>query len=200
MEDYIQPIKIEMTSRQVADMNAKMRRERLAHERPVIAVSSKRGTVSVGEYALNFAMSQEKVHRLLGRPDRSRNNLGSFNHVDEVYFERGFTLRYAGLEQPYSGCGDALLSEIIVMEKNGWRVEVDGVPVFDDAGLAEMKTKYKHTESRSRRATAFPALGLFTVGCGGKPCSGTGAKGKMAAICSNEVMRSYISTIAMWDR
>jgi hypothetical protein len=162
---------------------------------PLLSVLPEQGLVCIGEHKVDFTMTQEKIHELLGPPESVRNNLGSYDYIDEAYFGYGFTLRYARLDAPPESHGEVLLNEIIVVENRGWQIEVDGLFLFTDDNLAHMKKKYKHVESKSKRAVAFPALGIFTVGCSG---SG-GTNGKMIALCNDEVMRSYICTIGMWN-
>jgi hypothetical protein len=156
-------------------------------------VLPEQGLVCIGDHKVQFAMPREEIHELLGSPESVRNNLGSYNYIDEAYFGGGFTLRYTRQDAPLeSRSSRALLSEIIVMESRGWQVELDGAFLFISDKFARMKKKHKHIESKSRQAAAFPTLGIFTVGCGGD------AGRKMIALCDDEVMRSYICTIDMW--
>jgi hypothetical protein len=152
-----------------------------AGKRPVISVFTKLGMIRIGGSRISFALTPEKAHKILGQPDRSRYTVDSNQQLEEQYFNRGFLLRY--------GDTDMSLDEIMVMERNGWNIEIDGIQIFADEALSKMKAKYKCVESKNKKAAAFPTLGVFAVG--GDP------NNRMVFLCNKETMRFYVSTIEM---
>ena len=86
----------------------------------------------------------------------------------EYYFGRGFTLRYRDYKASYQYREDMPLRTVEVMKKNGWQVMVDGVSVFADDKLTQIKSQYEHIESKKKKAVDFPTIGVFTIGCGEK--------------------------------
>jgi hypothetical protein len=168
-------------------------------ESNLISIAPKLGAVNIGGSLLHLEMTPENVHRILGKPDCTRDNFGSCKHIAERYRNEGFILRYWNFETSYPGHNEMGLYEVMVSEKNGWQVEVDGINLFDDEKLSQMKAQYLYTESKRKTAVAFPTLGILTVGCGEKENDAHTEKGKLVFFCNSEVMRFYISKINMWD-
>jgi hypothetical protein len=177
-------------------------KERLEYYRlksQVISLQPLKGISIAGENKTPFAIPPKQVHGILGKPEYSWKNYGSHNHIVEYYFNHGFCLRYRKYEASYRYSENMPLHSIEVMEKNGWQVEADGIFIFNDDKLAQMKSKYKYIESKKKKAVAFPTLGIFTLGCGEKKNSGKGAEGKAIFLYNKEAMDSKIPFIDMWD-
>lgn len=168
-------------------------------EANVVSITSGLETVDIGGSLLQFGMTPDTVHRRLGKPDCTQDNFGFCKHITECYCNNGFILRYCNSEASYPDCSEMALYEVMIAEKNGWHVEVNGIYLFDDEKLSQMKSQYFYTESKKKTAVAFPTLGILTVGCGEKENDAHTEKGKLIFFCNSEAMRFYISKISMWD-
>jgi hypothetical protein len=170
-------------------------------EPDILSIIPNLGVINVSEKLLRLKMTPETVHLVLGKPERTLSNMGPCKHLTEHYFNRGLTLRYWNVveESSYLRNSEMGLYEIMITERNGWQVEIDGVSLFDDNKLQQMKSKFKYTESKRKMAVAFPTLGILTVGCVEKETGYGNAKEKRAFFCDKEAMRYYIYKINMWD-
>jgi hypothetical protein len=163
----------------------------------VVLITPQSRVVQIGEISLSLAMTPEAVHRVLGRPEAALDKYGSHNHIAERYFDRALTLQYSDMEAADQEVSKMELYEIVVQDRNGWQVEVDGTSLFGDETLGRLKMKYRHVESKKRRAVAFPTLGILLTGC--NPKANTPPKGKSVFFCTRETMRSYVCGINVWD-
>lgn len=176
--------------------------ERLPYYRSqahVISLLPMKGIYIAGQSEIQFTMPPEDVHKVLGEPDFTWKNFGSHKHIVEYYEGSGFSFRYRGYEASYQYHADMPLYTVDIMEKNEWQVEVDGIRIFMDDKLVQMKSCYEHIESKKKKAVAFPTLGIFSLGCGEKKNKGKGAEGKVVFLCNSEVMASHTRFIDMWD-
>jgi hypothetical protein len=134
--------------------------------------------IAVGK-EIRFGMTRAQVKGLWGEEELlwdERN--GAHGHVAEYRFERGLQLRYRPYDVVEKPNNASPLYQITVIERNGWQVEVDGIRIFNDDKLAQMKAKYEFANSKKGKATVFPTLGILAIGCGEKKNSGKGADGK----------------------
>jgi hypothetical protein len=119
--------------------------------------------------------------------------------VEEYYFNRGLLFRYGDLGVSPEPRRDMPLYEIVIMEKGGWTAEVDGISVFADDKLSQMKENYKYVESKHGNAVVFPTLGVLAVGFGEWDGYEVDAQDKTVFLGDKETIRFYISTIEMWE-
>jgi|GEM_PF-5754853 len=177
-------------------------RERLEYYRNqahVVSLQSGKGVCISGDKYIQFAMTPAEIHNILGTPEYTWKNSGSHKHIVEYYFNRALTLRYRDYEVSYDYREDMPLYAVEIMEKDGWEIEVDGVYLFADDKLEQMKSKYEYIESKKKKAVDFTKLGIFTLGCGEKKNNGKGADGKVVFLYNRKVMDSYAYKIDMWD-
>jgi hypothetical protein len=154
-------------------------RERLTHYRNlsrVLTPDPLKGVNIAGGTPIAFGMTREQVAEAWGEPELLWDESGgAHEHIVEYRFARGIWLCYRnGKNWP--------LHSISVTERDGWQVEAEGIRIFQDDKLAQMKEKYAFIESKKKKAVAFPSLGLLTVGCGEKKNSGKGADGKYTVL------------------
>lgn len=177
-------------------------KERLDHYRrqsQVINLHPQKGVSLAGSELVQFGMLPKDVCRILGEPDYSWKNFGSHKHIIDYYFERGLSFKYRDYAVSYKYSDDMPLYTVEVLENNGWQVEIDGIYIFKDDKLANMKSKYDYVESKKKKAVAFPSLGIFTIGCGDKKNTGKGADGKIVFLCRHDILKSFTRFIDMWD-
>ena len=162
------------------------------------AISSKEtGITGIGN--LKYKTPPKTNHSILGLPEYTWKNYGSHKHIVEYYFGGGFTLRYRGYEASYQYHEDMPLYTVEIFQRNGWKVDIDGISIFDDDKLLKMKERYRYVESKKKKAVAFPEQGIFTIGCGEKKNTAKGGEGKTVFLCNSDVINNYIKYIDMWD-
>jgi len=155
------------------------------------------GVIIAGGSQIRFAMTQEQVEALWGKPDYIWNEInGAHAHIIEYYFNKGVRLRYTKSDK---GNANILLSGVSIIERDGWQIEINGIRIFQDMKLEEMKSKYKHINSKKQTATVFPTLGIMAVGCGEKKNNRKGADGKYVELIPNDRVNSISRFIDMYD-
>lgn len=165
----------------------------------VLILDPMKGVSIAGDDYIEFRMRPEEIHNLWKTPEYTWKNYGSHQHIIEYYFNHGVELKYRDYEVSYKYSEDMPLYDIELIESNGWQVEVDGIRIFQDDKLIQMKEKYEYIESKKKKAVAFPTLGIFTMGCGDKKNNRKGAEGKVIYLCNEESIKSFIRYIDMWD-
>lgn len=177
-------------------------KERLPHyqnQAHLLTLNPGIGVTLAGGRAIPFGAKPQDIHKVLGQPQYTWKNGTSRKQNVEYYFNHGFRLNYRQSEVSYTYSEDMPLYSVEVMERDGWQLEIDGLHVFTDDKLEQMKEKYEWAESKKKKAVAFPALGLFTVGCGEKKNGGKGAEGKYVCLFSLATLQNQIKYIGMWD-
>ena len=154
--------------------------ERLAHYRNlsrVLALNPMQSVSIAGGVPISFGMTQEQVQKCWGEAPLVWDELGgAHRQLKEYRFDRGVGLCYK------ENKGAVILDQISIIERDGWQVEVDGIRIFQDDKLEQMKAKYEFIESKKKKAVGFPTLGILTVGCGEKKNGGKGADGKYVTL------------------
>ena len=176
-------------------------KNRLAHyygKANVIGLRPLEG-ITVGGKCVQFAVPPQEVHAVLGAPPYTWKNYGSHKHIVEYYGGRGFRLNYRHYAVSYQYDEAMPLHMVQVIEADGWQVEIDGICVFEDDKLTEMRARYEHVVSKKGKAVAFPTLGIFSIGCGEKKNNRNGGEGKVLYLGNAEALASWIGRIDMWD-
>lgn len=78
----------------------------------------------------------------------------------------------------------AVLANVTIFEKFGYKVVLEGIDIFSSEGLSKLKEKYEFIDSKSKRSTLFPQLGACVVGCGEKKNNRAGGEGKYVMLYS----------------
>jgi hypothetical protein len=164
--------------------------DRLAHYQNasrVLSLLPLKGVHIAGGTPLQFGMTRTQVKALWGEEEYLWGNFGSHKHI--VEYRNGLKLRYHNISVSEEYHEDMPLYDIQVTERDGWQIEVEGIHVFQDDKLTQMKAKYEHIDSKKQKATVFPSLGIMAVGCGEKKNNAKGAEGKYVCLYHPEAFQ-----------
>jgi hypothetical protein len=179
-------------------------KERLEHYRNasrVLTVQPLAGIRIAGGTPIRFDMTRTQVRELWGTEELLWDEeAGAHREIQEYRFAQGLSLTYRRHDSPADGKPLGERSPLYcatVMERNGWQVEVEGIRIFQDDNLARMTETYEHIDSKKGKATAFPSLGILTVGCGKKKNTSKGAGGKYVIVSGAAfINRCFVD---IWD-
>lgn len=124
-----------------------------------------------GSEMITYGMTQDEIDRILGVPEHIFKDYSIMKQIVEIRYGQGVELRYTNRITKYSldeFSEQMPLSDICINEKYNWEVEVEGIRLFEDDKLSQMKNKYDYIDSPKGKATIFPTLGLTACGCGEK--------------------------------
>lgn len=157
------------------------------------------GVSFAGSEIIKYGMTQEEVDLILGMAEHVFRDFSIMKHIVEIRYGQGIEFRYTNRitkdsKDEYDP--QMPLSEITINEKHNWEVEIEGIRLFEDDKLSQMKCKYEHIDSPKGKATIFPTLGLTVCGCGEKKDR---VNGKYAVVFEEADVDSKIRGLYLHD-
>lgn len=177
-------------------------KERLLKQRTALQILTLHpfaGVSFAGSELIQFGMTPQEITHMFGAAEHLFEDYAIMKEIVEIRYGQGVELRYKNRITKYSHDeynSEMPLSDICINEKHNWEVEIEGIRLFEDDKLSQMKSKYEYIDSPKGKATIFPTLGLTVCGCGEKKDK---VNGKYASVFAQADVDSKTSGLYIYD-
>jgi hypothetical protein len=118
---------------------------------------------------IDFRMTREEITKIDGKSKRTIIDYKIMKNILE-YREEGIQLTFTKEDEGEN----ILFQNLLAKQKDGVRVVIDKMNIFEVEAHATLKERYEFIDSNDKKSTFFPQLGIETCGCGERKNIGEG--------------------------
>lgn len=118
---------------------------------------------------INFSMTPGEIVKIDGNSKRTVIDFKIMKNILE-FREESIQLTFSTDNEK----GRPLFQNLLARQKDGVKVVVDNLNIFEENDHALLKERFEYIDSLDKKSTFFPGLGIETCGCGEKKNKGEG--------------------------